>query len=71
MAAALKSAGLNFVSQEGMGHLEVQLPEGGSADLIWRLAKQHGLQIRHLAPATVSLEQAFEKALTDKGGGEA
>ena len=71
LVAALKAAGLHFVSQEGMGHLEVQLPEGGSADLIWRLAKQHGIQIRHLAPATVSLEQAFEKAMTDKAGGGA
>ena len=49
----------------------VELPEGGSADLIWRLAKQHGIQIRHLAPATVSLEQAFEKAVTEKAGGVA
>ena len=63
MAAGLTSAGFEVVSREGTGHLEVALGEGQNADGIWKTAKELNLQIRHLAPATVSLEQAFEKAM--------
>jgi ABC-type uncharacterized transport system ATPase subunit len=63
MAAGLRSAGFEVVSREGTAHLEVALGEGQSADAVWKVARDLDLQIRHLAPATVSLEQAFEKAV--------
>jgi hypothetical protein len=63
MAAGLRSAGLEVVSREGTGHLEVALGEGQGVDAIWKTAGELNLQIRHLAPATVSLERAFEKAV--------
>jgi ABC-2 type transport system ATP-binding protein len=63
MAAGLRSLGFEVVSQEGSGHLEVVLGEGQGIDAVWKTARDLNLQIRHLAPATVSLERAFEKAV--------
>jgi ABC-2 type transport system ATP-binding protein len=63
MIEALRAKGCREVSREGMGHLEVELPQDGTPQTIWMAAQEQGLQIRHLAPATVSLDRAFEKAV--------
>jgi ABC-2 type transport system ATP-binding protein len=70
MAESLAAAGCEVNAREGMAYLEVVLPEGKAPDLVWGVALSQGLQIRHLAPATVSMEQAFEKAVRNEAGGE-
>jgi ABC-2 type transport system ATP-binding protein len=70
LAAALRDEGCQVTSREGMAYLEVHLPEQRTAELVWRAAQRHGLQLRHLAPATVSMEQAFEKAVRDRLQGD-
>jgi ABC-2 type transport system ATP-binding protein len=66
MGEALRASGCRVVSREGMGHLEIELPQDGTPQLVWKAARQEGLQIRHLAPATLSLDRAFEKAVADQ-----
>lgn len=63
MHDALQRSGCRIVSTIGAANLEVELPEKESVDLVWKIAKQENLQIRTLIPATISLEQAFEKVL--------
>lgn len=63
MSRALQAAGCRIVSMEGAKNLEVELPESESVDLIWKTARDNHLQIRTLVPSTLSLEQAFEKAI--------
>jgi len=69
MAEGLRSAGFEVISREGTGHLEVALSEDQRIEAVWKTARDLGLQIRHLAPATVSLEQAFEKAVDEGTSG--
>ncbi|HUU00479.1 MAG TPA: ABC transporter ATP-binding protein [Myxococcota bacterium] len=72
MARALLDKGCQVESLEGTEHLAVKLPAGRTPEMIFRLAIDQGLQVRHLAPATLSLEQAFEKAIIGAvEGGEA
>ena len=72
MARALVEGGCQVESLAGMEHLAVKLPAGQTPQLIFKLAVAAGLQVRHLAPATLSLEQAFEKAINQaEHGGEA
>jgi len=63
LQAALEASGCRVVAHAGAGHLEVELAEGEGTDVIWRAARSRGLQVRHLAPATVSLDRAFEQAV--------
>ena len=60
---ALEACGCRVAAHAGTGHLEVELAEGEGAEVIWRAARSRGLQVRHLAPATVSLDRAFEQAV--------
>ncbi|MGD0464835.1 MAG: ABC transporter ATP-binding protein [Tepidisphaeraceae bacterium] len=43
--------------------LLVQIPEGGSQQVIWRTAAEQNLQIRYLRPQRSTLEQVFLNAL--------
>jgi ABC-2 type transport system ATP-binding protein len=43
--------------------LLVQLPEGESPQVLWRVAAEGGLQIRHLRPQQGTLEEVFLKAV--------
>jgi ABC-2 type transport system ATP-binding protein len=43
--------------------LRVQLPEGQSTDLLWRIAAEMGEQIRYLRPHRSSLEDVFLEAV--------
>lgn len=43
--------------------VRVQLPEGGSPQLLWQTAAEHGQQIRYLRPLRSTLEEVFLKAV--------
>jgi ABC-2 type transport system ATP-binding protein len=43
--------------------LRVELPEGQTTDLLWRIAADLGEQIRHLRPHRSSLEDVFLEAV--------
>jgi ABC-2 type transport system ATP-binding protein len=45
--------------------LVVSLPDGGSSDLLWRLAASAGEQVRYLRPRRGTLEEVFLKAVED------
>jgi ABC-2 type transport system ATP-binding protein len=45
--------------------LLVRLPDGGSRDLLWRLAADAGEQIRYLRPQRSTLEEVFLKAVEE------
>jgi ABC-2 type transport system ATP-binding protein len=47
--------------------LVVRLPEGGSPELVWRLAASLGEQIRYLRPQRSTLEEVFLKAVEEGG----
>lgn len=64
LVEALQAAGCQVVAQPGEAGLEVELPEGTNADLIWRTARDAGLQVRQLATAADTLEQAYGRALS-------
>ena len=59
--ARLRAAGAEAKSHEDA--LRVQLPEGATPDLVWRVAAELGEQIRHLRPHRSSLEDVFLEAL--------
>jgi ABC-2 type transport system ATP-binding protein len=70
VAAGLRAAACQVTDQAGTGYLVLELPEGATPDLVWKVAQQTGTQVRHLAPASLSLEQAFERVLTQDSPGE-
>jgi len=43
--------------------IRVELPEGQTPDLLWRIAAESGEQIRHLRPHRSSLEDVFLEAV--------
>jgi ABC-2 type transport system ATP-binding protein len=43
--------------------LLVQLPEGGSPQMLWRAASQERVQIRYLRPQRSTLEEVFLRAV--------
>jgi ABC-2 type transport system ATP-binding protein len=55
--------------REGLDGYRVLLPEGQGPESLFRLAQACGVQLRHLRPATESLEDVFLRALG--GGAEA
>jgi len=59
--AKLRAAGSDAKLHEDV--LRVNLPEGATTDLIWRLAAELGEQVRHLRPHRASLEDVFLEAL--------
>ena len=65
LAQALEQAGCQVQAHKGQAYLEVKLTEQQDAGLIWAQARQHGLQIRHLASATDSLEQAYSRVVSN------
>lgn len=67
LAQALQQRGCQVRQPPGRGYLEVKLPTGHAEGLVWRLAKQLGLQIRHLSPLAAGLDEAFRQALHDAG----
>jgi ABC-2 type transport system ATP-binding protein len=50
----------------GEDSILVQLQPGATTDLIWRLANESGVQIRHLRPQRSSLEKVFLEAVGNK-----
>jgi ABC-2 type transport system ATP-binding protein len=44
-------------------HLVVQVPEGGTPQILWRAAADQGVQIRYLRPQRSTLEEIFLKAV--------
>lgn len=65
MAEALEAKG--YAVEIEMTHLEVDLPMEIQPEQVWALARAQGLQLRHLAPLGESLEDAYNRALVDKG----
>jgi ABC-2 type transport system ATP-binding protein len=59
--AKLRSAGGDAKVHEET--LRVELPEGQTPDLLWRIAAELGDQIRHLRPHRSSLEDVFLNAV--------
>jgi ABC-2 type transport system ATP-binding protein len=60
----LKESGCSI--SNGEETLLVQLHEGSSTDLFWKLAGQSGVQIRHLRPQRSTLEEVFLEAVGEK-----
>lgn len=59
LAVLLRAQG--FEAQLSAGVLSVRVPEGEGARSILTVAVEHGFQVRHLAPLTFTLEQAFKQ----------
>ncbi|MBP3958676.1 ABC transporter ATP-binding protein [Gemmata sp. G18] len=59
--ARLRAAGGDAKPYEDA--LRVELPEGQTPDLLWRIAAETGEQIRHLRPHRSSLEDVFLEAV--------
>ena len=57
----LKSAGCDAEARDD--GLRVQLPEGQTPDLVWRIAADLGEQVRYLRPHRSSLEDVFLEAV--------
>jgi len=64
MAARLRAAGCAVEAPVGAAELQVVLPEGAGPALIWRTAREAGLQLRQLSSLAGSLEEAYGRALT-------
>ena len=62
--ARLRAAGGDAKPHED--YLWVELPEGQSPDLLWRLAADGGDQIRHLRPHRSTLEDVFLQAVREE-----
>ncbi|RMH44802.1 MAG: ABC transporter ATP-binding protein [Deltaproteobacteria bacterium] len=58
LAQRLAAAGCRVDVRDPL-HLEVALPAGADARLVLHHARDAGVQVRHIAPRTVSLETAF------------
>jgi ABC-2 type transport system ATP-binding protein len=67
LEAALEGKGCR-ITRDG-GTLHVRLPQGGTADLVFQVAEQGGVQVRHLQPMRLTLESAFVKTI--EAGGRA
>jgi ABC-2 type transport system ATP-binding protein len=61
--ARLRAAGV--VAEARDEALRVQLPEGQTTNLLWRVAAEMGEQIRHLRPHRSSLEDVFLEAVAE------
>jgi ABC-2 type transport system ATP-binding protein len=59
--ADLRGEGCELHEEED--HWRLLVPEGKGAELVFRCAKQRGVQVRFLRPGTESLEDVFLKAL--------
>ncbi len=60
---ARRLAELGCTAERRDDRLLVQLPEGGSPQLLWQIAAEQGQQIRHLRPLRSTLEEVFLKAV--------
>jgi ABC-2 type transport system ATP-binding protein len=54
---------LGCTTQRREDHLVVQVPDGGTPQVLWRAAAEQGLQIRYLRPQRSTLEEVFLKAV--------
>jgi ABC-2 type transport system ATP-binding protein len=54
---------LGCTTQRHEDHLVVQVPDGGTPQVLWRAAAEQGLQIRYLRPQRSTLEEVFLKAV--------
>jgi ABC-2 type transport system ATP-binding protein len=64
LVAALERAGCTCELEDDL--LEVALPAGADASLIFRATVESGVQLRHMAPARATLEAAFLRAVGDR-----
>ncbi len=69
MAEALRARGCQVLFEEGSGAIETELPPGAEETLVFRVAREEGLQLRQLSPAIESLQDAFEKVVRDNQDG--
>jgi ABC-2 type transport system ATP-binding protein len=46
--------------------IQIQLPQGQSPQMIWRVAAEHKAQVRYLRPQRSTLEEVFLKAVEEK-----
>src|SRR5262249_44568362 len=67
-AARLTASGISVTPREDL--LLVELPEGKTQAVLWEMAHQIGLQIRHLRPRRNTLEEVFLKAIHHDGQGK-
>ena len=54
---------MGCTTQRREDHLVVQVPDGGTPQVLWRAAAEQGLQIRYLRPQRSTLEEVFLKAV--------
>jgi ABC-2 type transport system ATP-binding protein len=62
-AKALEAGGCRTEQAEDL--LDVIMPDGASAEVIWRTAAKTNTQIRYLRPRRSTLEEVFLKAVGD------
>ncbi len=62
--AALRAQGVEVIATDRPDVLEVGLPAGAGADLLWGAASQVGARIFHLAPQAHRLESIFLETTT-------
>src|SRR5262249_57607259 len=67
-ASRLTASGISVTPREDL--LLVELPEGKTQAVLWEMAHQTGLQIRHLRPRRNTLEEVVLKAIHHDGQGK-
>jgi ABC-2 type transport system ATP-binding protein len=67
LLAALERAGCEHREHEDA--VRVFLPDGAGPELIFRVAREQRVQVRHLRPGTQSLEDVFLRALGHEAAG--
>ncbi|NOZ87141.1 MAG: ABC transporter ATP-binding protein [Deltaproteobacteria bacterium] len=65
LAEKLAALGCKVEMQEGRDVFQVGMPEGGTVKLIWQAAHELGVQVRHLAPFSIGLDDAFKQAMQE------
>jgi ABC-2 type transport system ATP-binding protein len=62
---ALRGRGVEVEEGRRPEILFAGLPDGADADLLWAVAHEQSIQLWHLEPRTLSLEEAFMEAIAD------
>ncbi len=64
LASLLRAQG--FDVELNLSALSVRVPEGADSRTLLTIAVEHGFQVRHLAPLTFTLEQAFRATVAEE-----
>ncbi len=67
----LRSEGVTVVRDDGLGALSVSVPDGGVTRAFFALADHHGVLLRGLRSDDESLEELFQRSLSETNGNDA